>query len=48
MDNKQLEEYIQKLQELAPETINKIYASLDHPDIEMTKKTLRERSGLEG
>lgn len=48
MDKKQLEEYIQKLQEVAPETINEIYASLDYPKIEMTKETLRERSGLEG
>lgn len=45
MDNKQLEEYIQKLQREAPEIINEIYASLDLPKIEMTKKTLRERTG---
>ena len=47
MDRKQLEEYIQKLQEEAPEIINEVYESLDHPDIEMTRETVRERTGFD-
>ena len=45
MDRKQLEEYIQKLQEEAPEIINAIYESLDDADIDTTREVLRELTG---
>ena len=45
MDRRQLEEYIQKLQEEAPEIINAIYESLDGADIDTTREVLRELTG---
>ena len=47
MDKKQLEEYIQKLQEEAPEIINAVYEGLDDDDIDMTREVLRKRTGCD-
>ena len=47
MNKKQLEEYIQKLQEEAPEIINAVYEGLDDDDIDTTREILRERTGCD-